>query len=187
MGTPASMACYLQERLGHGEGSRRRSRPELEKNREAPAIGRVRERARGCAELARVWRTLWSAQFGLRGIGCGEFERERHRGSSVVDRENARRRPRWCSRGGGSEPGASTSRGDAAGKQLRGGEVRARRCTQQLCPGGRASPLLSTVASHIHWNPVLWFCKIRPNFELKTKFHQNESCAEFPKLQNICW
>ena len=35
---------------------------------------------------------------------------------------------------------ASTSRGDAAGKQLRGGEVRTRRCTQQLCPSGRASP-----------------------------------------------
>ena len=176
------MACYLQERLGHGEGSRRRSRPELEKNREAPAIGRVRERARGCAELARGWRTLWSAQFGLRGIGCGEFERERRRGSSIVDRENARRRPRWCSRGGGSEPGASTLRGDAAGKQLRGGEVRARRSS---APAAEHLPLLSTVASSIH--SVLWFCKIRPNFELKTKFHQNESCAEFPKLQNIYW
>jgi hypothetical protein len=84
-------------------------------------------------------------------------------------------------------PGASTSRGDAVGKQLRGGEVRARRCTQQLCPGGRASPLLNTVASHIHWNPVLWFCKFRPKFELKTKFHQNESCAKFYKLQIIFW
>jgi len=113
------MACYLRERLGHGEGSRRRSRREVEKNREAPAIGRVRERARGCAELARMWRTLWSAQIGLRGIGGDEFVRESCRGSSVVDRENARRRPRWCSRGGGSELGAATSRSDAAGKQLR--------------------------------------------------------------------
>ena len=33
------MACYLQERLGHGEGSRRRSRPELEKNRESERLG----------------------------------------------------------------------------------------------------------------------------------------------------
>jgi len=42
-----------------------------------------------------------------------------------------------------------------------------------------------TVAGFIQ--PVLWFCKIRPNFELKTKFHQNESCAEFYKLQNSFW
>ena len=45
---------------------------------------------------------------------------------------------------------ASTSRGDAAGKQLRGGEARARRCTAcwraGLEPG---HPHLDTVAGHI--------------------------------------
>ena len=54
-----------------------------------------------------------------------------------------------------------------------------------LPPAAEHPPMLSTVANSIH--SVLWFCKIRPNFELKAKFHQNESCAEFPKLQNICW
>jgi len=52
-------------------------------------------------------------------------------------------------------------------------------------PRRQSIPLLSTVASSIH--PVLGFCKIRPNFELKTKFYQNESCAEFYKLQNSFW
>ena len=33
----------------------------------------------------------------------------------------------------------------------------------------------------------LSFCKIRPNFELKTKFHQNKSCSEFYKLQITFW
>jgi len=33
------MACYLQERLGHGEDSRRRFQPELEKNRESERLG----------------------------------------------------------------------------------------------------------------------------------------------------
>jgi len=75
-------------------------------------------------------------------------------------------------------------RGDAAGKQLRGGEVRARRCTSSA-PAAEHHPLHGTVASPIH--PVLWFCKIRPNFELKTKFHQNESCDEIQKLQNSFW
>ena len=34
---------------------------------------------------------------------------------------------------------------------------------------------------------ILWFCKIRPNFELKTKFHQNRSYSEFYKLQIFFW
>ena len=42
---------------------------------------------------------LWVAQFGLRGIGCDEFERKARRGSLVVDREIGRRRPRWRSKG----------------------------------------------------------------------------------------
>ena len=42
---------------------------------------------------------LWVAQFGLRGIGCDEFERKARRGSLVVDREIRRRRPRWRSNG----------------------------------------------------------------------------------------
>jgi len=41
-------------------------------------------------------------------------------------------------------------------------------------------PCSSTVASSIQ--QVLWFCKIRPNFELTTKFHQNESCVQATKL-----
>ena len=81
---------------------------------------------------------------------------------------------------------ASTSRDDVASKQLRGGGARARLCP--LCgrrDRGARDPHRITVASSIQ--PVLWFCKIRPNFELKTKFHQNESCAEFYKLQNSFW
>ena len=42
-----------------------------------------------------------------------------------------------------------------------------RRWTQQLCPGGRASPLLEH-CSEPYLNTLL-FCKIRPNFELKSK------------------
>ena len=42
---------------------------------------------------------LWVAQFGLRGIGCDEFERKARRGSLVVDKEIGRRRPRWRSKG----------------------------------------------------------------------------------------
>ena len=54
-------------------------------------------------------------------------------------------------------------------------------------PRRQSTPLLSTVAVHIRWNPVLWFCKIRPKFELNTKFLQNKSCSEIYKLQNIFW
>ena len=45
------MACYLQERLGHGEGSRRRSQPELEKNRESERLGRLEEELGGALSL----------------------------------------------------------------------------------------------------------------------------------------
>jgi hypothetical protein len=94
-------------------------------------------------------------------------------------------------RGGAQEDEAkgsrtSTSRGDAAGKQLRGDRARARLCP--LCgrrDRGAPDPHRVTVASFIQL--VLWFCKIRPNFKLKTKFHQNGSCAEFYKLQNSFW
>ena len=46
----------------------------LGKNREVLATGWVRERDRGCAEFTRAWRTVWSAQFGSKGIECGEIE-----------------------------------------------------------------------------------------------------------------
>ena len=39
-----------------------------------------------------------------------------------------------------------------------------------------------TVAVPIHL--ALVFCKIRPKIELEPNSHQNESCAEFYKLQN---
>ena len=84
------------------------------------------------------------------------------------------------------ESRASTSRGDAASKQLRGGGARARLCP--LCgrrDRGARDPHRITVASSIQ--PILWFCEIRPNFELKTKFHQNRSYSEFYKLQIFFW
>ena len=87
------------------------------------------------------------------------------------------RRSAWCGWGRPSE----------AQQQAAAWPGAWRRRTQRLCPGGRASPLLNTIASHIRWNPVLWFCKFPPKFELKTKFHQNESCAKFYKLQIIFW
>jgi hypothetical protein len=52
--------------------------------------------------------------------------------------------------------------------------------------GGTEEPVIRiTVASPIQ--PILWFCEIRPNFELKTKFHQNKSYSEFYKLQIFFW
>jgi hypothetical protein len=62
---------------------------------------------------------LQSAQFGSRGTEYGEFQRGRRRVSSAVDSEIERRRPRWCSSGGRSEPRASTSPGGSGSKQLR--------------------------------------------------------------------
>ena len=79
---------------------------------------------------------------------------------------------------------ASTSRGDAAGKQLRGGKARARRCAAAL-PRRQSIPLLEHCSEP--YPTILRFCKIRPNFELKTKFHQNKSYSEFYKLQNFFW
>ena len=76
---------------------------------------------------------------------------------------------------------ASTSRGDAAGKQLRGGEARAR-STAALGRGAR-DPHRITVASPIPPFPV--FCKIPPKFELKSNFCQNKSSSEFCTLQNL--
>ena len=133
-----------------------------------------------------MWRTLWSAQFRLRGIGCGEFERESRRGSLVVDRENVRRRPRWCSRGGGSEPGASTSPGGTGRQAAACSHACAWRCLRGGCAGqGAGDPHRITVAT-----PILSFlslCEFRPKFEMKPNFHQNESCAKFYKLQIIFW
>jgi len=42
-----------------------------------------------------------------------------------------------------------------------------RRWTQQLCPSGSASPLLEYYSKP--YPIILLFCKIRPNFELKSK------------------
>ena len=150
------------------------------------AIGRVRGYARECTEFARVWRTLWNAQFDLRWIECGEFAREGRRGSSVLDREIARHRPRWCSRRGRSEPWASTLPSDAGRQAAACLHARTRRCTRGGCTGqGAGDPHRITVASPIHL--ALVFCKILPKFELKTKFHQNKSSSEFYKLQNFFW
>ena len=73
---------------------------------------------------------------------------------------------------------ASTSRGDAAGKQQHGGE-NARAALHGLRPRGTGArdPYRDTVASSIPPFPV--FCKIHPTFELKSNFHQNKSCSEF--------
>ena len=76
-------------------------------------------------------------------------------------------------RGGAQEDEAkgsrtSTSRGDAAGKQLRGGEARTWSCTAcwraGLEPG---HPHLDTVAGHIQ----LFCCFV--------KFSQNSNCSQF--------
>jgi len=135
--------------------------------------------SQGCGECCGVLNLAWE------GSSTVNFGREARWDSLALDEENARRRPCWCLRGGGSEPGASTARGDTVGKQLRGGEVRARRCTQQLCPGGRASP----PARHCSklYPLSLWFCEIQPKFELEPKCHQNKTCSEFYKLQNMFW
>jgi hypothetical protein len=75
------------------------------------------------------------------------------------------------------ESRASTLRGDGA--------------RTRLCPlcgrrdRGARDPHRITAASSIQ--PILWFCEIRPNFELKTKFHQNRSYSEFYKLQIFFW
>ena len=42
---------------------------------------------------------LWTGQIGSGRIGCGELKREARRGSLAQDGGNARRRPRWCSKG----------------------------------------------------------------------------------------
>ena len=119
--------------------SRRRFLPELGEKKECRRLGGLGSElggalgSQGCGEC--------SGRLNLAREGWGAVNlREGAVGVLWSWTENARRRPRWCSRGGGSEPGASTSCGDAVGKQLRGGEGRARRCSQQLCPGGRASP-----------------------------------------------
>jgi len=73
---------------------------------------------------------------------------------------------------------ASTSHGDVAGKQLRGGE-NTRAALHGLWPRGTGArdPYRDTVASSIPPFPV--FCKIHPKFELKSNFHQKKSCSEF--------
>jgi len=61
---------------------------------------------------------IWVAQFGVREIEHGQFGEKLVGISLVVDREHRWRRPRWCSSGGGSEPGASMSPGGSGSKQL---------------------------------------------------------------------
>jgi len=72
----------------------------LGKNREVLATGWIRERARGCAELARRWRMLWVAQFGSRVIGCGEFERK-SRVIGVGQKRTSEAAVQWKQQGSG--------------------------------------------------------------------------------------
>jgi hypothetical protein len=53
--------------------------------------------------------------------------------------------------------------------------------------GGSARRQSTPPAKHCSgaYPPNLEFCKNRPKTELSTKFNQNQSCAQFYKLQNI--
>ena len=69
-----------------------------------------------------------------------------------------------------------------AGKQLRG-QARGGAGRSSSAPAAKHPPLLEHCSEP--YPNILLFCKIRPKVELEPKFHQNESCAEFYKLQNI--
>ena len=149
----------------------------------APATERTREGAWKCTGFVKMWRTKGTAQFGLKGVEYGEFQGERRRVPSAVDREVERRRPRWCSRGERSEPRASTSPGDSGSKQLRalthaGGAARAvaaldraPRCTPGYCRHPYPSP----------FTPFCLFAKIdqnlnRSQISVEIKLVQNFEC-----------
>jgi len=71
-----------------------------------------------------------------------------------------------------------------AGKQAACLHARTRRCARGGRVGqGAGDPHRITVATPIL--PFLSFCETRTKLELKPKYHQNESCAKFYKLQII--
>ena len=102
-----------------GRAPRRRSRPELEKKEKLWRLSRLEGELGGALGSQECGERCGVLNLNREGSSTGNFEREARRDSSAQDGENARRCPCWCLRGGGSEPGASTSCGDAAGKQLR--------------------------------------------------------------------
>ena len=180
------MACYLQERLGHGEGSRRPFRPELEKNRESERLGGAGSAPGMCWVRKRVAEMVGSSIWPERSyagrmgrwsfVGCfgrrGKVARGRPRGELKRTRRWSLRHPRRAvTRPASSYVAVGRARGSARSA-----------ATQDR---GARDPHRITVASSIQ--PNLLFCKIRPNFELKTKFHQNKSYSEFYKLQNFFW
>ena len=75
-----------------------------------------------------------------------------------------------------------------AGKQLRG-QARGGAGRSSSAPAACSAQQLSPLLEHCSkpYPIILLFCKIRPKVELEPNFHQNESCAEFYKLQNIFW
>jgi hypothetical protein len=84
------------------------------------------------------------------GSSTVNFEREARQDPSALDGENARRRPCWCLRERGSEPGASTSPGDAGKQAAACLHACARRCSRGGCAGqGAGDPYRITVATPI--------------------------------------
>ena len=107
--------------------------------------------------------------------------------SKVVGVERKRRkrggRAVWSLRGVDEHAGgSSTSWRARAAKQLRGlahgGAGRS-----GSAPAAEHPPLLEDCSEP--YPTIVCFCIIRPIFELKTKLHQNKSCAEIYKLQNM--
>jgi len=97
---------------------------------EAPAIGRVRGRARERSGFARVRRKWWKAQFGERGVEHDEFEGEGRRVSFGHGQQTDDVAHVDAQKGERSEAMTSTSLGDSGSKQLRaltlaGGAARA--------------------------------------------------------------
>ena len=78
---------------------------------------------------------LWVAQFGMRGIGCDEFERKARRGSLVVDKEIGAASPTLALKGEEeASPGRPRRLAAQAGKQAACLHAHTRRCAR----GGRA-------------------------------------------------
>ena len=79
--------------------------------------------------------------------------------------------------------GSSTSRRARAAKKLHG-QARGDAGRRGSAPAAEHPPAQHCSSAY---PPNLEFCKIRPNFELKTKTHQNQSYSEFYKLQFLFW
>ena len=168
-----------------GRAPRRRFRPELEK------IEGLRRLSGLGSELGGA---LGSQGGGVRG-GVLNLARE---GLSTVNlKERAVGIPwSWAEKLGGIvHAGAQVEEEASPGRPCRLAALAASSCVlarmraalpaRRLRWTGTGDPHRITVAGP--YPPFLSFCEIRPKLELKPNCHQNESCANFYKLQIIFW